>query len=134
MKITDFIGKRQLQIIHDLSTGEEGQHYRDALARVQQVIDTMPKTYETDGQGDNAVIHLHYFLGGSDWWIIERDCTEDEPQYQAFGFAMLNRDVDNAELGYIPIAKLIQRGAELDVYWTPCTLGELKTETGGLLT
>jgi hypothetical protein len=33
----------------------------------------MPQTGETDGQGDKAVAHLHYFMGQFDFWITERD-------------------------------------------------------------
>ena len=67
---------------------------------------------------------LHYFLGGSDWYIIERDagCEDDEDQgiqRQAYGFTCLNGDKLNAEFGYIAIDELIRHGVELDLYYTP---------------
>ena len=46
-----------------------------------------------------------------------------EGQIQAFGLANLGY---GAELGYICIKELIEHGIELDLYWTPKTLGEVK--------
>jgi hypothetical protein len=91
----------------------------------------MPKSYETDGQGDKAIAHLHYFAGGSDFYITEKDKGDgrDEvpgQQHQAFGLS----DVfgDGGELGYVSIAELIQHKVELDLYWTPRTLAEIRKE------
>ncbi|MBL0011067.1 MAG: DUF2958 domain-containing protein [Nitrosomonas sp.] len=96
----------------------------------------MPKTYGQDGMGDKAIAYLHYFSGGSDWYITEKD-MEDE-QLQAFGLANLGQ---GGELGYISIQELIDAGVEIDLYWTPKTIGQIKgassedgnqgTETGG---
>ena len=90
-------------------------------------IDTMPKTYETDGMGDSAPVGLHYFKGASDWYIIEKDMEPE--QYQTFGFAILNGDKQNAELGYISIEELIQYGVELDLNNKPETIGEVRSRT-----
>jgi hypothetical protein len=73
----------------------------------------MPKTYETDGQGDEAIAHLHYFTSGFDWYITERDMEEE--QLQAFGLAC----VHETELGYISIVELLRNGAELDLHFMP---------------
>ncbi len=98
------------------------------LAAVTETITTMPKTYETDGQGDKALVFLHYFSSGSDWWITERDCEED--QLQAFGLVCLNGDREMAELGYIDIEELGREGVELDLYWQVKPLSEVKRELG----
>ena len=124
MDIKQFIGISQLSAIRSASRGEEGEYFRDKIKALTIQIDTMPKTYETDGQGDEAPATLHYFRGGSDWYIVEKD-MEDE-QLQAFGFACLNGDYQNAELGYISIQELIQFGVELDLYYKPQTIGEIK--------
>lgn len=113
--------------------GEEGEFFKKMLEDLQGKIAAMPKSYETDGQGDTAMVHLHYFKGGSDWWITERDAgsPDDEVkgiQAQAFGFACLNGDTENAELGYISIDELIRHGVELDLYWQPVTLGVIKSK------
>jgi len=49
----------------------------------------------------DKVIHIHFFLGGSDWFICEFD-GEDI----FFGFACLNGWTDLAELGYISYKEL----------------------------
>jgi hypothetical protein len=41
---------------------------------------------------------------------------------QAFGYAVLFGDKENAELGYICITEITQ----LDLYFTPCPLAEIK--------
>ena len=125
LQINQFIGKSQLAaIIYYKNHGEEKDFYKNLLIDLTKHINTMPKTYETGEQGDAALIQLHYFNGGSDWWILERD-IEDE-QLQAFGFACLNGDTHCAELGYISIQELITHNVELDLYYHPQTLGQVK--------
>ena len=57
---------------------------------------TAPPLYSQDGQGMNAVIHEHYFIGSCDWLVTEYDPEQD----LAFGWACLG-DRQNAELGYV---------------------------------
>jgi hypothetical protein len=108
-----------------------GQEDRDEIGRTirqwKEKIATMPATYDQDGKGDDAIVHLHYFRGGSDWFITERD-KDGNGTEQAFGFCLLNGDLEMAELGYVSIDELTQNGVELDLYWTPKTLGEIKRE------
>jgi hypothetical protein len=84
------------------------------------IVDSMPVTYATDGQGDQAIVHLHYFTAGADWYITERDVYDK--QLQAFGKADLG---DGGELGYISLVEILQCGAELDLYWTAKKLAEI---------
>jgi hypothetical protein len=109
--------------------GEEGAGIAEIITHLAQVIADMPVTYETESQGDAAVIHLHYFLGGVSAWVTEKDKGRpdvgDIAQNQAFGLVTLSGDVDDAELGYISIQELIENGVELDLYWTPRTLAEV---------
>lgn len=129
MKLAQFINPQQLKVICDLCDGEEGEFFVDKLAEVQQIINLMPKTYQSDAQSDGALVSLHYFLGNSDWWIIERDRQED--QEQAFGFVCINGDKQCAELGYISIVELLELGAELDLYWKIKTIGDVMSEFYG---
>jgi hypothetical protein len=131
MKMNQFIGKSQLAAIGSACRGEEGQYFRDMMAKMQIHIATMPKSYETDGQGSEAIAQLHYFNGGSDWYITEKDAgaPDDEipgEQQQAFGFACLNGDTENTEMGYINIQELIDNGVELDLYYTPESIEAIK--------
>lgn len=125
LNLKQFINPSQLSVMRQLVKGEEGAHFSQMILKLKSHIISMPKTYETNGQGDDAIVSLHYFKGGSDWWITERDMVREE-QIQAFGYVCLNGDVQNAELGYINIDELIRCGVELDLYFQPITLREVK--------
>lgn len=88
-------------------------------------VATMPVTHEQDGKGDEATVFLHYFNAASDWYITEKDV--DGGVDQAFGFAILNGDTENAELGYISIRELVANGVELDLHFSPVSLGSIKS-------
>jgi hypothetical protein len=118
-----FIGQSQLKCLAELCRGEEKQFFFDKLCELATVVHTMPKVYQQDGLGDKAIIYLHYFKGGCDWHITERDTTTE--QGQAFGLANLGY---GADLGYISIEELIEHNVELDLYWTPKTIGDLREE------
>jgi len=114
---------QQFEVITDAMLGEEGDHFIELIDRIHAMWQAMPKTYETDGQGCAALSQLHYFTGGCDWWIVEKDSDPDHAgQVQAFGIADLGM---GAELGYISIPELLENGAELDLYFTPKRIGEL---------
>ena len=113
----------QFEVITDAMLGEEGDHFIELIDRIHATWQAMPKTYETDAQGCAALARLHYFTGGCDWWIVEKDADSDHAgQVQAFGIADLGM---GRELGYISIPELLENGAELDLYFTPKRMGEL---------
>lgn len=122
-KIKGFITPAQLEVIGNACRSEEREFFKAKLAELANTIETMPVTYQTDGQGMEAVAHLHYFAGAGDWYITERDCETE--QLQAFGEADLGY---GGELGYISIVELLECGAELDLYWTPKSLNAIKAE------
>jgi hypothetical protein len=118
-----FIGAEQLDIIGRGCRGEERDYFKEKLVEMAKIVTDMPKTYEQDGLGENAVAHLHYFTGGCDWYITERDSDPDgEGQIQAFGSANLGY---GAELGYISIKELIEADVEIDLHFKPRTLAEI---------
>ncbi len=90
----------------------------DALAAV-------PALYGTEKVPlDDKVIHLHYFVGSCDWWLVEYDPKER----MGFGYVCLG-DPINAEWGYVDLTELerIEVGpfvVERDLHWTPCRAGE----------
>lgn len=134
MNLNQFIGKSQLAVISRLARqGEEREYFKKMVLELKQTIETMPKSYETDGQGNEAIATLHYFNSSSNWYITERDAgsPDDEEQgvqMQAFGYACLNGDIENAELGYISIQELIENGVELDLYYKPQTIRSIKAK------
>lgn len=125
--MAEFIGRQQMRILRQLCRGEEGEWFKDRLDAIRAICATMPATYETNGQGDAAVIHLHYFGPSYDVWIVERD--ESAEQIQAFGIIDLYRD--GGEMGYVCIREILDAGAELDLHWKPITVGELKAKREG---
>jgi hypothetical protein len=72
-------------------------------------------------------IHMHFFLGGCDWYVAEYDGDDT-----FFGFAVLNGDLYNAEWGYIPLSELkairIAPGFEVDrdLHWKPIPAGQIR--------
>ena len=73
----------------------------------------VPKMYSTENTPLMAKdIHLHFFIGGCDWYVAEYD-GEDT----FFGYAILNNDLQMAEWGYVRLSELrdIKRGVmEID--------------------
>ena len=119
-----FIGSTQMAVIQHAMRGEEGAFFVGKMIEYAERIASMPKTYETDGTGDQAIAHLHYFTGGCDWYITEKDC--EDVQHQAFGLACIHE----SELGYISIVDLLRCRAELDLHFTPRTLAAVKEGRG----
>ena len=119
-----FISPVQIKIITDILNSDEREYAKEKIDYFFDLIQKMPKTYETDGQEDKAVAHLHYFLNNSDFYVIEKD--KEIEQLQAFGLVSLNSNYP--ELGYINIQELLEVGFELDLNWTPKTLKEVFKE------
>ncbi len=129
-KLKGWMSEQQRRCVLDGARGEEKEFFYELANRLNATIAAMPKTYDTEGQGGDRVIHLHYFKGGADWWILEKDkgSPDDTPeqfQSQAYGQACLGQGYGDGELGYISIAELIQHNVELDFHWKPITLKEL---------
>ena len=121
--MAEFIGTQQTWALVNGCKGEEKEFFQAKILEMAQVIVSMPKSYETDGQGKEAVAHLHYFLNGWDWYITERDVDSDgQGQIQAYG--MVNGY--ECEMGYINLKEVTRAGAELDLHWTSCPLRQIQ--------
>jgi len=81
----------------------------------------LPKLYETESVSlSDKLIWLHFFIGGSDWYIAEYDGDD-----LFWGYAILNNDYINAEWGYISFSELkeikidgwLEIDCELEEYW-----------------
>ncbi len=128
-----FIGLGQSKVIATLiRTSEEQDFFIDKMIELAAQVEAMPHTYQQEGLGEQAIAHLHYFIGGCDWWITEKDMGDKEDpapnlQLQAFGYACLG-DPDFAELGYISLPEILEAGAELDLHWNPTAMAEIKAK------
>ena len=117
-----FIPVQQRSVIIECLDGEEREFFLNKMIELQETIQAMPVTYQQDGMGDNAIAHLHYFSGGQNWYITEKD-MEGDGTIQAFGMADLGF---GSEMGYIGIAELVQINIiELDLHWQKKTLAEI---------
>lgn len=117
-----FMSASQIGAVKDGMRGEEAQFFFDKAVELSGIVSTMPKTYDQDGKGDDAVAYLHYFRGAGDWYITEKD-MDGAGTEQAFGLADLG---SGGELGYISIAELVGAGVELDFHFEPKTIGKIK--------
>ena len=65
------------------------------------------------------MIHIHFFIGGSDWYAAEY--SPDERNF--FGYAILNNDLQRSEWGYFNYDEMrairIPPGIEIDrdLHW-----------------
>lgn len=113
---------RMIMPEHQQKVIKGSEEFWGIIKNLQERALEIPAIYAQDGKGDEAIVYLHYFYGGSDWFITEWD-SEDE----FFGFAVLNQDTQNAELGYIQRTELTQTPPiELDFHWRKKTLKEAK--------
>lgn len=71
----------------------------------------MPLLYVNEKVGLKALVKLHYFIGTTDLWISDLDQEEGF----AFGYACLNGDRENAELGYISIPEFLACDGHLEL-------------------
>jgi hypothetical protein len=76
-------------------------------------LSKIPRLYQTEKvRLQDKLIHLHFFIGGCDWFIAEYD-GED----MFWGFAILNQDYEMAEWGYVSFQELKSisvKGIEID--------------------
>ena len=92
----------------------------------KEKLETIPKLYETEGVPlKQKQIHLHFFIGGCDWYIAEFDGKD-----LFFGFAILNSDYEMAEWGYVSFEELKEinlSGIHIDCEtpWKICSANEI---------
>lgn len=69
----------------------------------RDLLEKLPKLYETEKIAiKNKMIHMHFFIFGTDWYVAEYD-----PEEKIFwGFVILNEDYMNAEWGYFALSEL----------------------------
>lgn len=89
--------------------------------------ETIPELYATDGQGDDAIVHVKLFTPWTSWtwYVIEYDGKD-----LCFGLV----DGFESELGYFLISELEKLAGpaglrvERDIYFEPITYGELRKQ------
>lgn len=121
--LRNYIPKSQLDFIVAHMDGDEGEYFREILEDARKAIESMPPLYANEELGTKAMVKLHYFGGATDFWFSELDREEGI----AFGYACLNGDRENAELGYSSIPEIIACDGclELDLHWSEKPLEEV---------
>jgi hypothetical protein len=83
-------------------------------------MNKIPKLYETeDVPLKEKQVHLHFFIGGCDWYICETNGD------MMWGFCILNNDYEMAEWGYVSLSELrdikidgwVEVDCELEALW-----------------
>ena len=93
----------------------------------EELLNQVPRLYATEHIPlKEKVIHLHFFIGGCDWYVAEYDGDD-----LFFGFAVLNDDMPNSEWGYFTLSELKDiniHGLEIDrdLYWKPTPAKEIE--------
>lgn len=131
LNLRHFISPKQLSMIGSLCRGEEGEHFRSKLVELAAIVAAMPATYQGREFETGPVAHLHYFTASADFYIVEKDSgsATDAPgtgQIQAYGLADIYHD--GGEIGYISLPEIFAAGAEIDLYWQPKTIAEIRSE------
>lgn len=127
-ELRPWLSRQQYRAMADvIRKGEEGAAYIDRAQALASIIDGMAKSYEQDGKGMEATAYLHYFRGGGDWYITEKDAAGDGTE-QAFGWS--DPGLGHGELGYIGVDELTGAGVELDLYFEPKPLSQAVTSQG----
>ena len=81
----------------------------------------IPRLYETEDKPlKDKLVYLHFFIGGSDWFICEYDGKDT-----FFGYCVLNSDLLMAEWGYVTFSELkslivngwLEVDCELEEFW-----------------
>jgi hypothetical protein len=110
-------GERQrAELLHFLE-GEEPQYYEDLLTKLDTEWQATPENNAPSGR--DAIAHLHYTRGTEEFWIVEKGATADRC---CWGITATD---DGVTLCYFQLKELLEVDADLDLYFTPVTVGEI---------
>jgi hypothetical protein len=126
--LNEILPKHQLWVVKGKKPQSIKVDFADSLERQIELYKVLPEYNSQDKKGKEAVAYLHYFYGGSDWYVTEKDTHP-----YCYGFAILNGDMMNAEFGSMSFDEFIRNGkVELDFHWEPNTINEAlgKKSTG----
>ena len=130
-KIKDFFNSSELQVVKS-----NVSEFSDSIINLYKYIKEIPELYATDGDAEKLA-YLHYFNSGSDYYIVELekgDIFDDDNiiQKEAFCYAILNGDMQNAEYGYSRIEE-IKKYCELDLHFAPKKMTEIIDKHNGVI-
>lgn len=86
----------------ELTQGEEGDFYKQKLKDIAKIAHKMTTNDELVNEDGSHNVAFHYFVGNTDFYI-----SQLYPDGTAFGYTILNGDVEMAEWGYQNIEEII---------------------------
>ncbi|MDA8152252.1 MAG: DUF2958 domain-containing protein, partial [Acidithiobacillus sp.] len=105
--------KAQRAFVQQLLRGPEARFFSDKMRELEALLPTIPDLRETSGQGEDAVVHLHYFTASADWYITE---IVRDPDYAGDAFGLADLGMGFPEMGYMSLPE-IMGVAELDFHF-----------------
>ena len=139
-------GRVQQAAIREILQGEEGLGYIDQVLRpLEDQLAAIPKQQpdkQADGSdrgSDYLIVYAHYFLGGWDWYVLEFDgmdrlfCAVTSPDTYGepeLGYSQLTEILSAKQQVEVVGMGSFNQPAELDFFWTPKYLWQLKAELG----
>lgn len=125
--VSKFMPLHQQAIVTDEECYNE---FKNIIQRLEQEVVDIPKSEQLPskkmirkrGSRFNCIqVFAHYFYGGCDWFILDKDMHNDI----LFCYAILNGDTQMSELGTVYLSDLTLNGRiELDFHWNKCSLAE----------
>lgn len=124
--LKDWLSTEQYATLMSMQTSEDFEGIADRIHYVYESIKQAPNVGSTDGQGKDAIVQLHYFRNGADWYFTELNDHND-----GFGFVDLGIG-QGLELGYITPSEVSSSGAEIDLYFEAKSMNEIIKNTAKL--
>jgi hypothetical protein len=107
-KLRKFMPPNQIKAVNEILSEENGENYAESVLKpLEEQVAAIPKRRQGKS---NPIVHAHFFLGGTDWYITEWNGKDD-----LFGYVILNGDVQMSELASISLSELHGVGANMNV-------------------
>ena len=118
--VRSLMPKLQQMAVLENDKSEEVQFFIDKIKELEAIFVDAKKIDQKTPLMDK-IVKIHYFYGGSDWFIFDYD-----PKNKVFfGYVVLNGDTQMSEAGYISVDELMSiKRVELDFFWNQVPLGK----------
>ena len=100
----------QYQLALELMQGEEGNFYKQKLKDISDISKKITTDNELVNEDGTHNVGFHYFIGNTDIYI-----SQLYPDGTAFGYTILNGDVEMAEWGYQNIEEIINSKHNIEI-------------------
>ena len=124
-----FVGKQELTTLRENFSGEDGAYFIGVALELANRIHAMPTTSErAEADAAPPVAYLRYSNCNAEWYVVKRSPALGEIQHEAYGFARPYGDGGETSMSNISIEKLLKLGVDLDIYFTPQPLDDIRSK------